>query len=78
MTRDDKLKGQITSAITNVNNAMVEVSTALEAVNCVSPTSPNQASDLKRIVEDTVVTTSNLRKFSDKLNKRFLLFRLLF
>lgn len=78
MTRDDKLKGQITSAITNVNNAMVEVSTALEAVNCVSPTSPNQASDLKRIVEDTVVTTSNLRKFSDKLNTRFLLFRLLF
>ena len=78
MTRDDKLKGQITSAITNVNNAMIEVSTALEAVNCVSPSSPNQASDLKRIVEDTVVTTSNLRQFSDKLNKRFLLFRLLF
>lgn len=78
MTKDDKLKNQITSAITNVNNAMVEVSTALEAVNCVSPSSPNQASDLKRIVEDTVVTTSNLRKFSDKLNKRFLLFRLLF
>lgn len=78
MTKDDKLKNQITTAITNVNNAMVEVSTALEAVNCVSPSSPNQASDLKRIVEDTVVTTSNLRKFSDKLNKRFLLFRLLF
>ena len=78
MTKDDKLKGQITTAITNVNNAMVEVSTALDAVNCVSPNSPNQASDLKRIVEDTVVTTSNLRKFSDKLNKRFLLFRLMF
>ncbi len=78
MTKDDKLKGQITTAITNVNNAMVEVSTALDAVNCVSPSSPNQASDLKRIVEDTVVTTSNLRKFSDKLNKRFLLFRLMF
>ncbi len=78
MTKDDKLKNQITTAITNVNNAMVEVSTALDAVNCVSPSSPNQASDLKRIVEDTVVTTANLRKFSDKLNKRFLLFRLLF
>ncbi len=78
ITKDDKLKNQITTAITNVNNAMVEVSTALDAVNSVSPTSPNQASDLKRIVEDTVVTTANLRKFSDKLNKRFLLFRLLF
>lgn len=78
MTKDDKLKNQLTSAVTNVNNAMVEISTALDAVNCVNPASPNQASDLKRIVEDTVVTTSNLRKFSDKLNKRFLLFRLLF
>lgn len=78
MTSDDKLKNQLTSAITNVNNAMVEVSTALETVNCVNPTGQNQASDLKKIVEDTVVTTSNLRKFSDKLNKRFLLFRLLF
>ena len=78
ITKDDKLKNQITTAITNVNNAMAEVSTALETVNCVSPSSPNQASDLKRIVEDTVVTTANLRKFSDKLNKRFLLFRLLF
>lgn len=78
ITSDGKLKNQLTTAITNVNNAMVEVSTALETVNCVSPTSPNQASDLKRIVEDTVVTTANLRKFSDKLNKRFLLFRLMF
>ena len=78
ITSDGKLKNQLTSAITNINNAMVEVSTALETVNSVSPTSPNQASDLKRIVEDTVVTTANLRKFSDKLNKRFLLFRLLF
>lgn len=78
MTKDDKLKNQVSTAITNVNNAMVEVSTALEAVNCVNPESPNQATDLKRIVEDTVVTTANLRKFSDKLNKRFLLFRLLF
>lgn len=78
MTKDDKLKNQLTNAITNVNKAMVEVSTTLETVNSVNPTTPNQASDLKKIVEDTVVTSSNLRKFSDKLNKRFLLFRLLF
>lgn len=78
ITKDDRLKNQITSAITNVNNAMAGVATALDTVNSVNPASPTQASDLKRIVEDTVVTTSNLRKFSDKLNKRFLLFRLLF
>ena len=78
MTSDNKLKAQITSAITNVNCAMSQMSTALETINYVGPNSPQQASDLKRIVDDTVVTTANLRKFSDKLNKRFLLFRLLF
>lgn len=78
ITKDDKLKNQITSAITNVNAAMSEVATALDTVNRVNPTNPGQASDLQQIVKDTVVTTSNLRKFSEKLNKRFLLFRLLF
>ena len=78
MTKDDKLKSQITSAITNVNCVMSEVATGLDTVNRVNPSNPNQASDLQQIVKDTVVTTSNLRKFSDKLNKRFLLFRLLF
>jgi methyl-accepting chemotaxis protein len=78
MTKDDKLKNQITTAITNVNNAMSEVATTLDTVNKVNPTNANQASDLEQILKDTVATTSNLRKFSDKLNKRFLLFRLLF
>lgn len=78
ITKDDKLKNQITTAITNANSAMSQVAVTLETVNKVNPASANQASDLQQIVEDTVVTTSNLRKFSDKLNKRFLLFRLLF
>ncbi len=78
ITKDDKLKNQIATAITNVNAAMSEVATTLDTVNKVNPANPGQASDLQQIVSDTVVTTSNLRKFSDKLNKRFLLFRLLF
>ena len=78
MTKDDKLKNQLETAITNVNCAMSEVATALDTVNKVNPTNPNQASDLQQIVSDTVVTTNNLKKFSEKLNKRFLLFRLLF
>ncbi len=78
MTSDDKLKKQVTTAITNVNNAMAQAATALETMNRVNPSNPAQTSDLQQIVDDTVVTTSNLRKFSEKLNKRFLLFRLLF
>lgn len=78
ITKDDKLKNQLTSAITNINNAMAEVATALDTVNRVNPANPSQATDLQQIVRDTVETTSNLKKFSEKLNKRFLLFRLLF
>lgn len=78
MTKDEKLKNQITTAITNVNTAMAEVATTLETVNKIDPNSKTQISDLQKIVDDTVKTTANLRKFSEKLNKRFLLFRLLF
>ncbi len=80
MTSDGKLKSQLTSAITNINSAMAQMSTALETVNNVnaSPKNKQQASDLKLIVDDTVCITENLKKFSEKLNKRFLLFRLLF
>ena len=78
MTSDEKLKNQLKSAISNVNIAMGQMATALETVNYVNPSNPQQASNLKQIVDDTIVTTRNLRKFSEKLNKRFLLFRLLF
>lgn len=78
MTSDGKLKSELTSAISNINTAMAEMSVALETVNNVNPENKQQASDLKIIVEDTVCITENLKKFSEKLNKRFLLFRLLF
>lgn len=78
MTSDGKLKSELTSAITNINSAMTQMSIALETVNNVDPNNKQQVSDLKIIVEDTVCITENLKKFSEKLNKRFLLFRLLF
>lgn len=75
MTKDDKLKKQLTGTINSVNKAMNDISCALEAVNGMTPDQKNQ---LHQIVEDTSVTTHNLKKFSEKLNKRFLLFRLMF
>lgn len=78
MTSDGKLKSELSSAITNINNAMAQMSIALETVNNVDPNNKQQVSDLKIIVDDTVCITENLKKFSEKLNKRFLLFRLLF
>lgn len=75
MTKDEKLKAQLTTTIKNANKAMTDVSNALELVNGMTC---DQKHQLQQIVEDTSVTTHNLKKFSEKLNKRFLLFRLMF
>ena len=75
MTKDEKLKTQLTTTVKNVNKAMSDLSNALEVVNGMTP---DQKCQLQQIVEDTSVTTHNLKKFTDKLNKRFLIFRLMF
>ncbi len=73
MTKDEKLKSQLTTTLDNLNKALYNVSLTLEAVN-----NPKETANIKCIMQDTAVTVRNLRKFSDKLNKRFLLFRLMF
>lgn len=75
MTKDEKLKKDLTTTVKNVNKAMSDISNALEVVNGMTP---DQKCQLQQIVEDTSVTTSNLKKFTEKLNKRFLIFRLMF
>ena len=75
MTKDEQLKNDLKKTVENANNALAGVSTALATVNKLSP---ENKSELASIIEDTKVTTCNLRKFSEKLNKRFLIFRLMF
>ncbi len=75
MTKDEKLKSQLTTTVKNVNKAMSDLSNALELVNGMTP---DQKCQLQQIVEDTSITTHNLKKFSEKLDKKFLLFRLMF
>lgn len=75
LTKDDQLKRDLTKTVNSVNNAMLDISNTLETVNQLTPENKTQ---LQQIVDDASVTTSNLKKFSDKLNKRFLLFRLMF
>lgn len=75
MTKDEKLKTQLLSTINNVNKAMQDVSGALELINGMTPA---QKCQVQGIIKDAAVTTHNLKKFSEKLNKRFLLFRLMF
>lgn len=73
MTKDEKLKSKLSATVDNLNKALYNVSLALEAIN-----SPKDEKNIKCIMEDSAVTVHNLRKFSEKLNKRFLLFRLMF
>ena len=54
---------------------MTDISTTLNTVNKLTP---DKKTELQSIIEDTKETTCNLRKFSEKLNKRFLLWRLMF
>ena len=75
LTKDNQLKSDLNRAISNVNNAMMDISTTLGTVNQLTP---EKKTELQTIIEDTKATTCNLRKFSEKLNKRFLLWRLLF
>lgn len=75
LTKDDQLKKDLTNTVANINKAMADISTSLDAVNKLGP---DKKTELEHIIENTQATTCNLRKFSEKLNKRFLLFRLMF
>jgi len=73
MAHDEGLKKKVTDSVDNLNITMCEVSKALATVN-----GKGDKENLKQIVSDTTETMENLKKFSEKLNKRFLLFRLMF
>ena len=75
LTKDEQLKKDLNRAVSSVNTAMTDISTTLNTVNKLTP---DKKTELQSIIEDTKVTTCNLRKFSEKLNKRFLIWRLLF
>lgn len=75
MTKDDTLKNNIHASIKNLNCAMLDISRALAPLNAVNY---ENKTEIQAMIDDATVTTANLRKFSEKLNKRFLLFRLMF
>lgn len=75
ITQDEQLKNDLKNTVSNANKAMINLNKALSTVNQMTP---EKKTELQTIIEDTKVTTCNLRKFSEKLNKRFLLWRLIF
>lgn len=75
MTKDPVLKSQVNSTVTKFNKALDDLSCTLETVNGLTT---DKKEELNETINNVSVSSKNLRKFSEKLNKRFLLFRLMF
>ena len=75
LTSDPNIKKKIAKTIENVDNSMEVLSSIMTKIDTLSP---EECAKIQGIVSDTAETTKNLKKFSEKLNKRFLLFRLMF
>ena len=75
MTKDPVLKSQVTTTVTKFNKALDDLSCTLETVNGLTT---DKKEELNSTINNVAETSKNLRKFSEKLNKRFLLFRLMF
>ena len=75
MSQDEALKSKLTTTVDNFNDALVQLDTTLSTINTITEDDKDL---LKNTINDTYETSKNLRKFSEKLNKHFLIFRLLF
>ena len=75
MTKDEKLKAEINDTMIKFNKALDELTLTLTNVNNLTT---EQKSNIESTLNNACETSKNLRKFSEKLNKRFLLFRLMF
>ncbi len=74
MSKDEELKAKVNTTVDNLNSSLANLSKSLEVV---SNLTDDEKKDIKTMIKDTSETAKNLKKFSNKLNKRFLLFRLL-
>ena len=74
MTKDTQLKQYLKDSVVKLNTALDKLTITLDTVNYAT----EDEDKLKQTMDDINITSENLRKFSEKLNKRFLIFRLLF
>ncbi len=75
MTKDEQLKANINDSVSKLNTALDKLTITLDTVNYVTA---NDKDKIQQTMCDVNIMSRNLRKFSEKLNKRFLLFRLMF
>ncbi len=75
LTKDEEIKSKVSVTVDNMNRSMSALSSVLEKVENMPD---EEKGKINEILCDTAETSKNLKKFSEKLNKRFLLFRLMF
>jgi ABC-type transporter Mla subunit MlaD len=73
--KDVNVTKKMDKTVDNLNSSLENLSKTLEQVNGLST---SEDKNLKQIIRNSSETTKNLKQFSEKLNKRFLLFRLMF
>lgn len=74
-TKDEKLKEEVTTTVANLSSITTNIARVMDDYNKLND---DEKLKLKSTVKDVLVITKNVKKFSEKLNKRFLLFRLMF
>ena len=72
---NDELKTRLDKTITNLNTSLDKLSILLDRTDDLTT---SQEENIKKIISESTEISTNMKKFSKKLNKRFLLFRLLF
>lgn len=75
VTKDPAFRGKIDGTVTNLSASLEKLSKTLDTVNGLSS---SDQQEIKGILRDSAEASKNLKLFSEKLNKRFLLFRLMF
>ena len=73
-TIDNDMQGKLNESITLLNTSLKQMNAVLHDVEGAT----SDKNRIRSIIKNTDETTENLNKFSNKLNKHFLLFRLLF
>ena len=75
MSKDEKLKRKVIDTVDKLDLALEQLNVTLKLVNDIGS---SEKEKIISTINDASETSKNARKFSEKLNKRFLLFRLMF
>ena len=75
MSKDEALKRKVVDTVDKLDLALEQLNVTLKLVNDIGV---NEKDKIISAINDASETSKNARKFSEKLNKRFLLFRLMF